>query len=100
LEVSVISYSNNQSTDLNLWNGVFSPVLLIGVKKFLSSDVQNITYSLLRIGTFIKQYSLGDKPEKYFPELMEVGTAAWKLIKVIYESKWDKLFTDKNNKSF
>ena len=50
----VIPYSDNQLADPDLWNGVFSPISLIGIKKFLSNDVQNITCLLLRIGTFIK----------------------------------------------
>ena len=74
LEASVISYSDNQPADPNLWDDVFSPILLIGVKKFLSSNVQNI---ILRIGTFIKQHSLGNKPVKDFLKLANVGAVAW-----------------------
>jgi len=77
LEASVISYPDNQPADPDLWDDIFSPVLLIGVEKFLSSNVQNITYSLLRIGTFIKQHSLGNKPVKDFLKLANVGVVAW-----------------------
>ena len=54
LEPLVISYSDNQPMDLDLWDGFFFPTLLIRVEKFLFSNAQNITYSLLRIGMFIK----------------------------------------------
>ena len=77
LEASVISYSDNQPADPDLWDDVFFPILLIRVENFLSSNIQNITYSLLRIGTFIKQHSLGNKPVKDFLKLANVGAVAW-----------------------
>jgi len=39
LEASILPYSDNQPVDLNLWNNIFPPILLIEVKEFLSSDV-------------------------------------------------------------
>jgi len=53
LESSAIPYEDDLSMDLELWNSLFFPISLLEVEKFLSSDVQNITCSLLRIGTFI-----------------------------------------------
>jgi len=47
LESSAIPYNNNQSADPELWDGLFSPISLLGIEKFLSSDAQNITCSLL-----------------------------------------------------
>ena len=76
LEFLTIPYDDNQPADLDLLDSIFSPTSLIGVKKFLSSNAQNIMYLLLRIGTFIKQYSLGDKLAKDFLKLVEIGTAS------------------------
>jgi len=56
----------------------------------------SLTCSLLRIGTFIKQHSLGNKPAKDFLELADIGFAAWYLINAIYKSGWDCLSTDEN----
>jgi len=100
LEYSVIPYTENQPADPDLWDGVFSPISLFGVEKFLSSDVQNITCLLLRVGTFIQQCHLGNKPASDYPELTEIGAALWQLINVVYESKWDRLPMDENNYSF
>ena len=100
LESSAISYNNNQSVDPDLCDGVFSPIFLIGIEKFLSSDAQNITCSLLRIETFIKQHFLSNKLAKNFLELIEVSAISWQLINTIYKSGWDRLTVDKNNMFF
>ena len=76
LESSAIPYNNNQLADLELWDGLFISILLLRIEKFLSSDIQNITCSLLQIGIFIKQCSLRDKPAKNFLELANIGFAA------------------------
>jgi len=73
LNSSTIPYNNNQSADPDLWDGLFTLTSLL-IKKYLSSDAQNITCSLLRIGTFIQQCSLGDRPAKNFPELVDIST--------------------------
>jgi len=62
--------------DPNLWDGFFALILLLGINEFLSSDAQNITFLLLRIGTFIKQHSLDNKLAKDFPELIDIGFTA------------------------
>jgi len=76
LEFLTIPYNDNQPADLDLLDSIFSPTSLIGVKKFLSSNAQNIICLLFRIGTFIKQYSLGDKLAKDFLKLVKIGTAS------------------------
>ena len=76
-ESLAISYNNNQSIDPDLWNNVFSPISLIRIKNFLSSNAPNIICLLLRIEMFIKQYSLDNKPVKNFPELVEIGVTFW-----------------------
>ena len=73
LESSAIPCTENQPADPDLWDGVFSPISLFGVKKFLSSDVQNITCLLLQIGTFIQRH-LDNKLASDYLELMEIGT--------------------------
>jgi len=86
LEPLVILYNNNQPADPNLWNGLFASISLLGIDKFINSNVQNIMCLLLRIGTFIKQHTLSDKHAKDFLELANIGFIAWYLINVIYES--------------
>jgi len=72
----LVLYNNNQLADLDLWDGLFTPVSLLGIIKFTRTNVQNIICLLLKIGTFIKQYSLGNKPVKDFLELTDISCAA------------------------
>ena len=54
LKSLTILYNNNQLTNSNLWNSLFTPVSLLRINEFLSSNIQNITCLLLRIKMFIK----------------------------------------------
>ena len=38
LEFLAIPYDDNQLANLELWDSLFSPISLLGIKKFLSSD--------------------------------------------------------------
>jgi len=100
LKSLAISYNNNQLADLELWNSLFAPISLLRIKKFLSSNAQNITYSLFLIEMFIKQCFFKNKPIKNFLKLVDIGFAAWHLINIIYDSGWNKLRADENNKTF
>jgi len=71
----VILYSDNQLIDPELWDIIFSPILSVGINKFLNNNAQNITYSLLRIGMFIKQYFFGDKQTADLLILEDCGVA-------------------------
>ena len=73
IKPSAISYDNNQPVDPDLWNSLFALVLLLRINKFLSSNAQNITCLLFRIGMFIKQHSLSNKPAKDFLELADIS---------------------------
>ena len=44
LETLAIPYNDNQLVDQDLWNDLFAPILLLGIKTFLSSDAQNIMF--------------------------------------------------------
>ena len=68
-------YNNNQLADPDLWDGIFTLVLLLRINEFLTCNAQNITCSLLRISIFIKQHLFGNKLAKDFLELVEVGFA-------------------------
>ena len=49
-----IPYNNNQPANLDLWYGLFTLVLLLGIEKFLNNDAQDIICFLLRIEIFIQ----------------------------------------------
>ena len=87
LELIAISYSDNQPINPKLQNSIFSLILLVEVDKFLGNDAQNITCSLLRIRTFIKQYLFSDKQAADLPVLKDYDIAMQYLLNTIYESK-------------
>jgi len=82
--------------DPNLCNSLFALVSLLRINKFLSCDAQNITCSLLRISTFIKQHFLGNRAAKNFLKLADIGFATWYLVNIIYKSDWNYLSIDEN----
>lgn len=61
------------------------------MNEYLERDSKNITYSLLKIAVFIKQWRLENKSEKDISQITKFGFAAWELISAIYESSWNKL---------
>ena len=100
LKFSVISYQVNQLVDLQLWDSDFCPISLFEINKYLENNVKNIIYSFLRMAVFIKQYSLENKTSKDISWISEFGFAAWKFFSFIYESSWNKLIANEENKTF
>jgi len=76
LGLSVIPYQTNQPADPQLWDGNFLLISLFGMDEFLLDDAKNITYSLQRIATFIKQRSLGNRTSNNIPQISEFGIVA------------------------
>jgi len=70
------------------------------MNKYLEGDIRNITYSLHRIATFVRERRLEDKTAENIPQIMEFCSAAWDFLSSIYESGWDKLKANKDKKSF
>ena len=61
IEPSVISYSVNQPVDPQLWDSSFCLISLFGMNKYLEDNAKNITCSLYRLVSFIRQRKLKDK---------------------------------------
>ena len=76
LELLAILYQANQPADLQLWDGNFSSISLFSTDKFLDGNAKNITCSLQRIATFIKQRPLGDKDGQNIAQISRFGFIA------------------------
>jgi len=98
--MSSIFYSVNQLADPRLWNDFAHPISIYGLNKNLGVDANNITTSLHRIASFIKNRLLNRKTEKDISHIVGFGYAAWDLISFIYELGWDVLTANKNNRTF
>lgn len=70
IELSVIPYQINSSTDPNLWDGKIALILLLSVNKFLNGNAKNISCSLQRMAIFIKQCLLVTRNIYQFPQLV------------------------------
>ena len=99
IKPSVIPYAVNQPADLQLWDSSFCPISLLGMNEFLDGDAKNITCSLLRMVTFIRQRKLEDKTVEDILQITKFGSVAWEFLSVIYEAGWDKLTTITTNLS-
>ena len=100
LEPATIPYSANQPVDPQLWDGNFCPVSIFGINEYLDGDAKNIACSLYRMAAFVRQRKLEDKTTADIPQITEFGFAAWDFILSIYESGWDKLTANKDNRLF
>ena len=100
LEPSAIPYIANQPMDPQLWDGNFCPISLFGLDEYLKGDTKNIMCSLLRMVTFIKQHKLENRIAENISQILEFGFTAWEFLSFIYESGWDKLIANKDNKTF
>ena len=100
IKPSVIPYAVNQPADLQLWASSFCPISLFGMNEFLDGDAKNITCSLFRMVTFIRQRRLEDKTVEDILQITKFGSVAWEFLSAIYEAGWDKLTTNYNNKYF
>ena len=97
IEPSVILYRVNQPVDLQLQNGSFCPISLFRINEYLEDDVKNITCSLFRKTSFIKQRRLEDKIAKDISQISKFGYIVWEFLSAIYKAEQDKLTADKNN---
>ena len=100
LQPTAIPYAVNQPVDPQLWDSNFCPISIFGMNECLEDDAKNITCSLLRIAAFIRQRELEDKTAEDIPQILEFGFATWDFLLAIYESGWDELAANKNQKSF
>ena len=89
----LLDYSNNQLAIANHWDSTFYMVFIFRTEKTWSEDTTNIFKLIKRIGFYIKSYLVDmNLPSGDF--ILVIGSL-WKLIEVIYTSKWDVLTFEK-----
>ena len=64
LEMILIPYSVNQPVDLSLWYDSVYPISIYSLNKCLETDAYNITMSLNRIASFVRNRFLDGKIKK------------------------------------
>jgi len=88
IESTAIPYNDNQPADPNLCDSSFSSISLLRTEKSLNKDIKNLTTSLQRIRTYIKQHPF--KPEDLaYLDFEPVISSICQLINMIYELGWE-----------
>ena len=65
----------------------------------LTSDTKNIRDSLNFMAKYILNKQVNPARSNDLDDFKGIGEVVWNLVSLVYQSKWDSLITDKNNKS-
>ena len=84
----------------NAWDGEVCSISVFGTMEFLEIDMKNIFMLLLHIANYIKNKKVEKGKINDMTELKEFSKTAWSFISSIYESEWNSLYTDKENRMF
>jgi len=90
---TLLDYSDNQLAIASSQDGAFHMVFIFRTEKTWSEDTTNIHKSIKKIGSYIKNHPADKNPPS--GDFIPVVKSLWKLIEMIYTSKWDVLTFEK-----
>ena len=97
-EESVINvqlpYDPNALTEPELWSGLFHPISLHGSIEQITLDAKNIKVTLDFMVKYIANKQVNSSHANDLKEFDGMDDAIWKFILLVYEAKWDSLYTD------
>ena len=97
-EESVINiqlpYDPNAPTEPDLWSGLFHPISLHGSIEQIALDAKNIKVTLDFMAKYIANKQVSSTNANDLKDFDGMGDAIWKFISLVYEAKWDSLYTD------
>jgi len=88
---------NKAPTEPKLWSGSFHPISLHGSIEHFASDSKNIKVSLNFLTKYIKNKQVNGNMVNDLADFDGMGDVIWSFISLVYEAKWDTLYT--NNKA-
>ena len=94
----LILYNINQLVEPNTWDGEAYLISIFGTIEFLEIDFKNMSTSLLHMTNFIRNRDVESNKVNDVNQLQGFGQIVWEFISSIYQSGWDTLTTNKNNK--
>ena len=86
--------------EYDFWDSNFHSISLYNTLEYLSSNSKNIKELLQHMTKYIKNKSINYSKTNDIPDLSSVGEVAWNFISIIYESGWDSLIANKENRTF
>lgn len=93
-----LPYNINQVTETNLWDSNFLFISLHDALEHILSDLKNIKELLKQMTNYIRNKSINYNKSNNIPDLKRIGKVVWNFILAIYDSKWDSLVSNDNNR--
>ena len=92
-----LQYDPYAPTKSELWSGLFHPISLYDSIEQIASDAKNIKNSLNFMARYITNKKVNGNKINDLKEFEGIGDSIWNFISLVYEAKWDSLYTDNNS---
>ena len=92
-----LQYDPYAPTKSELWSGLFHPISLYDSIEQIASDAKNIKNSLNFMARYITNKKVNGNKTNDLKEFEGIGDSIWNFISLVYEAKWDSLYTDNNS---
>ena len=92
-----LQYDPYAPTKSELWSGLFHPISLYNSIEQIASDAKNIKNSLNFMARYITNKKVNGNKTNDLKEFEGIGDSIWNFISLVYEAKWDSLYTDNNS---
>jgi len=89
-----LPYDLQAPTEPDLWNGSFHPISLHSSIKHFASDSKSIKVSLDFLAKYIRNKQVNSNRINDLADFDGMGDAIWNFISLVYNAKWDTLYTD------
>jgi len=91
-----LPYDPQAPTEPNLWSDSFYSIFLHGSIKHFASDFKSIKVSLDFLAKYIRNKQVNGNMINDLADFDGMGDAIWNFISLVYDAKWDALYTDNN----
>ena len=92
-----LPYNPQAPIEPDLWSGSFHPISLHGSIKHFASDAKNIKDYLNFMARYIANKQVNNVMANDLKDFKDMEDSIWNFISLIYEAKWNSLYTDKNS---
>ena len=92
-----LPYNPQALTEPDLWSSSFHPISLHSLIKYIASDTKNIKDSLNFMARYITNKHVSSNKANDLKEFKSMGDSIWNFISLVYQVKWDSLYTDNNS---
>jgi len=84
-------------TKPELWSGSFYPISLHRSIEHFAPDAENIKVTLNFLAKYIKNKQVNGSMVNKLNDFNGMGNAIWNFISLVYEARWDFLYTDQKS---